>query len=116
MSIQPLRSGTARLDPKASDAAGEARPTPPVAKTSDAGSAAQDRIELSDAARARTNEPQDPALESARETLRSLPGLDPERKAIILGKLEENAYGQPDTIKRLAERLRSDLNGQPPTE
>ena len=116
MSIQPLRSGAARLDPKASDAASEARPTPPVAKTGDAPSPSQDRVELSDAARVRAFEPQDPALERARETLRDWPALDPERKEVILGKLKENAYGQPDTLKRLAERLRADITGAAPNE
>jgi len=116
MSINPLRSGASRLDPKASDATGAVRPTPPVAKSGDAAAPAHDRVELSDDARARASETNDPALDSARDALRDWPALDPERKEIILGRLKENAYGQPDTLKRLAERLHADLNGRLPND
>ncbi|NNF59054.1 MAG: hypothetical protein HKN04_12540 [Rhodothermaceae bacterium] len=117
MDIQPTRPSPIGMDPKATEAA---QPT----RTSDAAPTEQsapvladaDRIELSDAARTRSGEaqdPQDPALEQARQVLRDWPSLDPERKAMILARLEEGFYSKPESIKQMAEGLYADLTEQP---
>lgn len=107
------------LDPKAAEAANPARaPQASPAELStpapaDAAPADADRIELSDAARARADGAQDPVSEQASQLLRDWPSLDPERMEMILSRLEQGVYEAPESVKQVAERLYADLTEQP---
>ena len=72
---------------------------------------AEDRLELSDAARAAHGERQQQVsdLAQAREALDSLPGLSEERAAQIRTRLEEGYYTRPEVASRIAERLTAEV-------
>ncbi len=120
MTIQPNRPDLSRLDanaPAPPDA--PARPSADEARPEPSRVVETDRVELSEAARARSAEtevpaePKDPTVEKASQTLRDWPSLDPERKAQIMARLEEGFYSRPDTLQEVAERLYDDLVGMP---
>lgn len=116
MDIQPTRSSILGVDSKATEATDpthSSTPPAPEDSTASQGVADLDRVELSEAARARVAQEEDPALEHAREVLRDWPTLDPERKAMILARLEEGFYSKPESVKQVAEGLYADLTERP---
>lgn len=120
MDIQPTRFSPIGLDPKAKETAQYTPAADASAQeTSQPREAAPpspnaDRVEISDAARARTEESKEPILERARDVLRDWPGLDPERLEMIRARLEEGAYSKPESVKQMAEGFLADLTGQTP--
>lgn len=67
---------------------------------------ATDRVDLSEAARTAAQQAEaTPDLEFARQALRSVPSISPERVAAILRHLQSGYYQQPAVLKEIAERI-----------
>jgi len=67
---------------------------------------ATDRVDLSEAARTAAQQAEaTPDLEFARQALRSVPSISPERVAAILRHLQSGYYQQPVILKEIAERI-----------
>ncbi|CAM3319265.1 flagellar biosynthesis anti-sigma factor FlgM [Rhodothermus bifroesti] len=112
MDIRDIKGGGAhRLDPLQREALSTARridegDRPSTTPQAPEGSAVEDRVELSEAARKAAQQANEtPAIEFAREALRSTPSLSPERVAAILRSLQAGYYMQPEVIKQIAQRL-----------
>ena len=71
----------------------------------------EDRLELSDAARAAYSKQQQQAadLAQAREALEALPSLGGDRLAEIKARLESGYYTRPEVTAQIAERLTSEI-------
>ena len=72
----------------------------------------EDRLELSDAARAAYSKQQQQAtdLSQAREALETLPSLGEERLAEIKARLQNGYYTRPEVAAQIAERLTSEIS------
>lgn len=124
MSIRNLQPGAPRLDVARAGAAPDAQQSDAGVPTSRKASSeapppAQDRVELSEAARAHTAPEADPhagELEHAREALLGIPPLDAGRKEDILLRVQEGYYSSPDVLKQIAQKLSADFGGGQPPE
>ena len=87
------------------------RPAPPVGPASGQG----DRVELSEAARARQAEAaaRQAEVDAARRALDARPGLSDERVAELRERVADGYYDRPDVVEATADRLAGDLRGEP---
>ncbi|SHL01961.1 flagellar biosynthesis anti-sigma factor FlgM [Rhodothermus profundi] len=108
MDVRDIQGGGAqRLDPLQRDALSGAREVGKRAEATPSEKApAEDRVDLSEAARTAAQQAEEtPELEFARQALRSVPSISPERVAAILRHLQSGYYQQPAIIKEIAERI-----------
>ncbi len=108
MDVRDIQSGgSQRLDPLQREALSGAREVGKrTVKHMPEKPASEDRIDLSDAARTAAQQAEaSPDLEFARQALRSVPSISPERVAAILRHLQSGAYQQPAILKEIAERI-----------
>jgi len=108
MDVRDIQAGgSQRLDPlqrealsgtrEVSKRSGENTPEKPTS---------EDRVDLSEAARTAAQQAETtPDLEFARQALRSVPSISPERVAAILRHLQSGYYQQPAVLKEIAERI-----------
>jgi len=108
MDIRDIQAGgSQRLDPLQHERLGSAqeagkRPLEKAAPQDDTA----DRLDLSEAARTAARQAEETSgLEFARQALRSVPSISPERVAAILRHLQSGYYQQPVILKEIAERI-----------
>jgi hypothetical protein len=119
MNIRNLNSGpsplTTRKVGSATDAYQSASNASAKKSEAPANAPIEDRVELSEAARAQSKA-KGGELEKAHQELLDMPPLDPKRKDHILRRVQEGYYSQPDVLKQIAQRLSADLTGVDPTK
>lgn len=70
----------------------------------------QDRVEISDAARAAVSDATSThEMHLARKALLGIPPLSEKRSADILARVQSGYYSQPDILRQIAERVAADL-------
>ena len=73
---------------------------------------AQDRVEISDAARAAVSDAgSSQEINFARKALLGIPPLSEKRVADIMLRIQNGFYSQPDVLRQIAEQITSDLGG-----
>ncbi|BBM71960.1 flagellar biosynthesis anti-sigma factor FlgM [Rhodothermus marinus] len=108
MDVRDIQSGgSQRLDPLQREALSGAREVSKrAAENTPEKPASEDRVDLSEAARTAAQQAEaTPDLEFARQALRSVPSISPERVAAILRHLQSGYYQQPAVLKEIAERI-----------
>lgn len=107
MDVRDIQAGgSQRLDPLQREALSGAQGVSKRAETTSEKPAAEDRVDLSAAAYTAAQQAETtPDLEFARQALRSVPSISPERVAAILRHLQTGHYQQPAIIKEIAERI-----------
>ncbi len=109
MDVRDIQSGgPQRLDPLQREALSGARGVEKRGASEAAPEQAtpEDRVDLSEAARTAAQQAEaTPDLEFARQALRSVPSISPERVAAILRHLQSGYYQQPAVLKEIAERI-----------
>lgn len=108
MDVRDIQSGgSQRLDPLQREALSGAREVGKrTVENTPEKPASEDRVDLSEAARTAAQQAEaTPDLEFARQALRSVPSISPERVAAILRHLQSGYYQQPAVLKEIAERI-----------
>ncbi|MFO7314813.1 flagellar biosynthesis anti-sigma factor FlgM [Rhodothermus marinus] len=108
MDVRDIQSGgSQRLDPLQREAlSGTREMGKRAAENTPEKPASEDRVDLSKAARTAAQQAEaTPDLEFARQALRSVPSISPERVAAILRHLQSGYYQQPVILKEIAERI-----------
>jgi hypothetical protein len=113
MNIRNVNLGSERAD------AYRANPVAEVARSgagggtqhaNDVKAAIQDRVEISDAARAALSRQSGaPEVDFAKKALQELPPMSEKRAANILERVQNGFYSQPDVLLQIAERMSADL-------
>lgn len=70
---------------------------------------AQDRVEISDAARAAGQNAETTEVHLAKKALLGIPPLSDKRAADILARIQSGYYSQPDVLRQIAERVGNEL-------
>ncbi len=107
MDIRDIQAGgSQRLDPLQREALNGAQDVGRRRAEAPSTPNSGDRVDLSEAARTAARQAEETAdLEFARQALRSVPSISPERVAAILRHLQSGYYQQPAIIKEIAERI-----------
>ncbi len=109
MDVRDIQAGgPQRLDPLQREAPSSAREVEQrgAADATPVQATSEDRVDLSEAARTAAQQAEATSdLEFARQALRSVPSISPERVAAILRHLQSGYYQQPAIIKEIAERI-----------
>lgn len=120
MNIRNLNLGTERVDSYRSNNVADAARNTPVKGTQNANefnSAIQDKVEISDAARAAlARQSGQVETDFARKALSGVPPLSEKRAADIMERVQSGFYSRPDVLRQTAEKLANELTGTAETE